>query len=50
MNPQDPIQGMAAGAIALHEMYVSFCKAGFTEFQALYLAGKYVEGMAQRSA
>lgn len=36
-SPQDPITDLAAGAAQLHELYVSYLNAGFTEHQALRL-------------
>jgi hypothetical protein len=48
--PDDPIKGAAEAAVMFHEMYVNFTRAGFTENQALYLVGKFAEGLAGRSA
>jgi len=36
-GPQDPISTMMEGAIAAHEMFLSYQAAGFTENQALEL-------------
>lgn len=47
-GPSDPIAGMGPVAIALHELFTSLQGAGFTESQALYLTGKFVEGQAQK--
>lgn len=36
-EPVDPITAFAAAAVQLHEMFVAFVEAGFTEGQALEL-------------
>lgn len=48
-GPEDPITGAGAIAIALHEMFTSLQLAGFSEAQALYLTGKWVEGVAGKA-
>ena len=35
--PQDPMTAFAEGAIGMHEMFVCYVAAGFTEGQALRL-------------
>lgn len=35
--PPDPAPSVNMGAMATHELFVSYVKAGFTEHQALYL-------------
>lgn len=37
--PADPISGLAAGAAAVHELFLSYVTAGFSADQALYLTG-----------
>lgn len=32
-------------AITIHEVYLSFIEAGFSEWQALYLVGQMVRGV-----
>lgn len=46
-GPQDPVQGIGQVAVILHEFFTSLVRAEFSEAQALYLAGKYVEGIAR---
>jgi hypothetical protein len=47
--PKDPIVGLSEAAVQMHELFVSFSAPGrFTEQQALYLVGKYMEGLAKR--
>jgi hypothetical protein len=36
-EPEDPITELAAGAAQLHEAYLAYCNAGFTEDQAFEL-------------
>ncbi|WP_157864990.1 hypothetical protein [Streptomyces prasinopilosus] len=36
-TPADPISKLAGASVALHELYTSLIKAGFTEAQALEL-------------
>lgn len=36
-EPTDPITQLAAAAVQLHELYVSYIEAGFTEAQAFDL-------------
>jgi hypothetical protein len=38
--PPDPITALTEAAASLHEMFLAYVKAGFTEQQALYLAGQ----------
>ncbi len=37
--PADPITGLREGAVSLHECFLSYIAAGFTETQAMYLVG-----------
>lgn len=39
-EPDDPITQLAAAAVGMHELFISFVAAGFTEQQALYLVGQ----------
>lgn len=39
-GPDNPIGALLDAAISMHEMYVSFVAAGFTEQQALYLVSQ----------
>jgi hypothetical protein len=36
-HPSDPIGPLMAGAYQFHELYQSFCRAGFTSEQAMQL-------------
>lgn len=36
-QPEDPLPVVQEGAIAQHELFLSWCQAGFTEEQALEL-------------
>jgi hypothetical protein len=49
-GPEDPITGVGPVAIALHELFTSLQRAGFSEGHALYLTGKWVEGIARKEA
>lgn len=40
MEPDDPITELRQGAAMLHEMFMEYITAGFSEQQALYLCGK----------
>jgi hypothetical protein len=39
-EPDDPITQLAAAAVGMHELFISFVAAGFSESQALYLVGQ----------
>lgn len=39
-EPEDPITQLAEAAASLHELFVAYVGAGFTEGQALYLIGR----------
>lgn len=39
-GPESPIKALLEAAISMHEMYVNFVAAGFTEQQALYLVAQ----------
>lgn len=38
-GPKDPLTSMLESAIQLHEVYVAYTEAGFTNEQAVYLVG-----------
>jgi hypothetical protein len=42
---QDPMTALAEGAAQMHEMFLSYQQAGFTEQQALYLIGCALKAM-----
>jgi hypothetical protein len=42
---QDPMSVLAEGAAQIHEMFLSYQEAGFTEQQALYLVGCAIKAM-----
>jgi hypothetical protein len=42
-NAIDPLTILAQMAVQLHELYLSYVAAGFSEAQALYLVGKLIE-------
>lgn len=48
-EPQNPFSQQAAGAVALHELYLSYVEAGFTEMQALQLICAMMAAMIGRS-
>lgn len=39
-GPNNPISALLEAAVTMHEMYVSFIAAGFTEVQALTLVSQ----------
>lgn len=41
--PIDPIVAMAAAAIQLHELYLAYGKAGFTDSQAMQMVCAVIE-------
>lgn len=41
-DPEDPITQLAAAAVSLHELFIAYVGAGFTEPQALYLVGQTI--------
>jgi hypothetical protein len=41
-DPDDPITQLAEGAAQLHELFLAYVGAGFSENQALYLVGQMV--------
>lgn len=43
-EPADPFTAMATMAASLHEMFVAWTNAGFTETQALYLTAQALTG------
>ncbi|MEV8637779.1 hypothetical protein AB0395_39645 [Streptosporangium sp. NPDC051023] len=42
-EPEDPITQLAQGAAQLHELFMAYVNAGFTESQALYLIGQMIQ-------
>jgi hypothetical protein len=44
-SPQEPLTHLAEGAAQMHEMFLAYQQAGFTEYQALYLVGSVLRGM-----
>jgi hypothetical protein len=44
-EPQDPMTALAEGAAQMHEMFLAYQQAGFTEQQALYLTGCALRAM-----
>jgi hypothetical protein len=47
--PQDPVGGLLGTANVLHELYTTMMAAGFTDVQAMYIVGKYVEAVLFRA-
>jgi hypothetical protein len=43
-DPEDPITQLAEAAMSLHELFIAYVAAGFTENQALYIVGQLVAG------
>lgn len=41
-EPRDPISALGEMAASIHEMFLAYVKAGFTEDQALYLVGQII--------
>ena len=48
-DPADPSTPLGQLAATLHELYLEFVAAGFTESQALYLVGQNLKAMHQAS-
>lgn len=46
--PTDPITDMATSSVIMHELYLSYLAAGFTECQALYLASVFLRASIQK--
>ena len=44
-NPAEPLTQLAEGAAQMHEMFLAYQHAGFTEHQALYLVAAVLRGM-----
>lgn len=42
-EPEDPITQLAEGAAQLHELFLAYVTAGFTEQQALFLIGQMIQ-------
>lgn len=49
-DPEDPITQLAEGAAQLHELFVSYMNAGFTESQALFLIGQMLQASIKNAA
>jgi len=43
-GPQDPFSALAEGAAQVHELFLSYVLAGFSEPQALYLVACVMTG------
>ena len=41
-EPADPMTLLASAATEMHEMFLSYVKAGFSRKEALYLMGQYL--------
>jgi hypothetical protein len=48
-EPDDPITSLAEGAAQLHELYLVYVEAGFTDGQALYLCAQIVAAGVRRA-
>ena len=46
--PPDPMTAMAELASNLHEVFIAYVAAGFTEGQAIYLVGQILRGGMQQ--
>lgn len=46
-DPEDPITLLAEGAAQLHELFLAYIGAGFTEHQALFLIGQMIQASIQ---
>jgi hypothetical protein len=46
---QDLPTGLAAHSAALHEMFTEHVKAGFTQQQALYLVGQFIQALVSNA-
>jgi hypothetical protein len=42
-EPADPITELLSMAAQLHELYLAYVQAGFTEAQAIYLIGQQIQ-------
>ena len=45
LDPLDPLTALAEGAAQMHEMFLAYVQAGFTEQQALYLVDSALKAM-----
>jgi hypothetical protein len=48
--PQDPMTALAEGAAHLHEIFLAYVNAGFTEAQALHLVGQVLAASFGRAS
>jgi hypothetical protein len=39
-GPPDPFGPLAEGAVAVHNLFLAYVEAGFTEHQAIYIVGQ----------
>jgi hypothetical protein len=44
-SPQEPLTQLGEAAAQMHEMFLAYMQAGFTDQQALYLVGQAVKAM-----
>lgn len=49
-DPEDPITLLAEGAAQLHELFLAYLNAGFSEGQALFLLGQMLQASIKGSA
>lgn len=49
-TPVEPMTELLESAVSLHELYLSYVEAGFTEQQALYLIGQVLAGLVRPNA
>ena len=47
-EPQDPITALAAGAAQLHELYLAWVEAGFSDGQAMQMMCAMLMGTAMK--
>lgn len=41
-SPEDPVSETLEAALSAHELYLTYCQAGFSSEQALYLVAQIV--------
>ncbi|HVT97912.1 MAG TPA: hypothetical protein VHE33_10410 [Acidobacteriaceae bacterium] len=49
-GPQDPLNGVGQLAVITHELFLSLETAGFTETQALFLTGQWLQAAVARAS
>jgi len=47
-TPPDPMSALQEASTQIHEMYISYIDAGFTQHEALYLIGQMIQAMVAR--